>query len=167
MAHYKVFCIFLCSIWTHHSFCCKMILLRCYFCLFSFQAISLDPCRINYRHFWIWHSGLLLMWLIQIYFPVSSVHERLTFSYGPFSSRASLVARMVKNPPAMLETWVQSLGWEDPREEGMATHSSILAWRILWTKEPGGLQSMGSQRVEHDWATDNFHFLTTVHLYMF
>ena len=50
----------------------------------------------------------------------------------------------------MQETRVQSLGQEDPLEEGMATHSSILAWKILWTEEPGGLQSMGSQRVEHD-----------------
>ena len=50
---------------------------------------------------------------------------------------------MVKNLPAMPETRVQSLGWEDPLEEGMATHSSILAWRILWTEEPGGLQSIG------------------------
>jgi len=57
---------------------------------------------------------------------------------------------MVKNLPAMLETWVGSLGWEDPLEEGMAIHSSILAWRIPWTEEPGGLQSVVSQRVEHD-----------------
>ena len=56
----------------------------------------------------------------------------------------------VKSLPAMCETQVQSLGWEELLEEGMATHSSILAWRIPWTKEPGGLQSMGSQRVEHD-----------------
>ena len=54
-----------------------------------------------------------------------------------------MVAQAVKNPPAMLETWVPSLGQEDPLEEGMATHSSILAWRIPWTEEPGGLQSMG------------------------
>ena len=60
---------------------------------------------------------------------------------------------MVKNPPVMQETWVWSLGWEDPLEEGMATHSSILAWRIPWTEEPGGLQSIGLQRVGHDWAT--------------
>ena len=52
---------------------------------------------------------------------------------------------MVKNLPAMEETRVQSLGWEDPLKEGMATHSNILAWRIPWTEEPGGLQSMGSQ----------------------
>ena len=63
---------------------------------------------------------------------------------------ASLVAQMVKNPPAMHETWVQSLGWEDPLEKEMATHSSILAWRIPWAEKPGGLQSMGSQRVGHN-----------------
>ena len=60
---------------------------------------------------------------------------------------ASLVAQMVKNPPAMQETWVRSLGQEDSLEKRMATHSSILAWRIPWTEEPGGLQSMGLQRV--------------------
>ena len=58
----------------------------------------------------------------------------------------SLVDRMVKNPPAMQDTWVQSLGQEDPLEKGMTTYYSILAWRIPWTEEPGGLQSMGSQR---------------------
>ena len=57
---------------------------------------------------------------------------------------------MVKNLPTIQESQVQSLGQEDPLEKGMATHSSILAWRIPWTEEPGGLQSMGSQRVGHD-----------------
>ena len=57
------------------------------------------------------------------------------------------MAQMVKNLPAMQETWVQSQGQEDPLENGMATHSNILAWRIPWTEEPGGLQTMGSQRV--------------------
>ena len=57
---------------------------------------------------------------------------------------------MIKNLPAVQETWVQSLGQEDTLEEGMATHSSILAWRIPWTEEPGGLQSMRLQRVRHD-----------------
>ena len=55
---------------------------------------------------------------------------------------------MVKNMPAMQETWVRSLGWEDPLEKGMATHSSILAWRIPWTEEPHGLQPMGSQEMD-------------------
>ena len=70
--------------------------------------------------------------------------------------KASLVAQMLQNPPAMQETRVLSLGWEDPLEEAMATHSSILAWRIPWTEELGGLQSMGSQRVGHNWATNTF-----------
>ena len=63
---------------------------------------------------------------------------------------ASLVAQRLKCLPAMRETWVRSLGWGDPLEKEMATHSSILAWRIPWTEEPGGLQSTGSQRVGHD-----------------
>ena len=66
------------------------------------------------------------------------------------SEWASLVAQEVKNLLAMLETWVRSLGREDPLEKGMATHSSILAWGILWTEVPGGLQSSGSQRVTHN-----------------
>ena len=66
---------------------------------------------------------------------------------------ASLVAQMVKNLPAVQETWVRSLGREDPLEKGMSTHSNILAWRIPWTEEPGGPQSMGSQRVGHNRAT--------------
>ena len=57
---------------------------------------------------------------------------------------------MVKNPPALWETWVGSLGWEDLLEEGMATYSSILAWKTPWAEESGGLQSMGSKRVRHD-----------------
>ena len=60
------------------------------------------------------------------------------------------MAQTVKNLPAMQETWVQSLGQEDPLEKGMATHSSILAWRTPWTEEPGGLQSMWLQRVRHN-----------------
>ena len=61
-----------------------------------------------------------------------------------------LVAQMIKNLPAVQETWVRSLGWKDPLEKKMATHSSILAWRIPWTEEPGGLESTGSQRVGDD-----------------
>ena len=64
-----------------------------------------------------------------------------------------LVTRRLKPLPAMQETWIQSLGWEDTLEKEMASHSSILAWRIPRTEEPGGLQSTGSQRVGHDWAT--------------
>ena len=60
-----------------------------------------------------------------------------------------------KNLPAMQETWVQTLGWEDPLEEGMTAHSNILAWRIPWTEEPGGLQSIGSQRVNMTEVTEH------------
>ena len=60
------------------------------------------------------------------------------------------MAETVKKLPAMLETWIQSPDWDDPLEKGKATHSSILAWRIPWAEEPGGLQSMESRRVRHD-----------------
>ena len=62
----------------------------------------------------------------------------------------------------MHETWVQSLGWEDPLEKEMATYSSTLAWRIPWTEEPGGLQSIGLQRVGHNWVTNTFTFTTEI-----
>ena len=65
-------------------------------------------------------------------------------------SSVSLVAQLMMNLPTMQETWVQSLGWEDSLEEGVATHASFLAWRIPWTEEPGGLQFMGLKRVRHD-----------------
>ena len=68
------------------------------------------------------------------------------------SLSASLMAQRLKRLPAMRETWVRPLGWEDPLEKEMATHSSILAWRIPWTEEPGRLQSMGSQRVGYDFT---------------
>ena len=73
------------------------------------------------------------------------------------TKEASLVAQRIKHLPAMQETWVRPLVWEDPLEKEMATHSSIPAWRIPWTEEPGGLQSAGSQRVGHDWATSHTH----------
>ena len=67
-----------------------------------------------------------------------------------FQDQASLVAQRLKRLPAMRETWVRSLGRGDSLEKEMATHSSVLAWRIPWTEEPSRLQSMGSQRVGHD-----------------
>ena len=77
-------------------------------------------------------------------------------SYISCIAGASLVAQSVKNLPVVQETWVQSLGWEDPLEKEMATHFSILAWKISWTEEPGGLQSKGSQRVRHNWVTNTY-----------
>ena len=79
-----------------------------------------------------------------------NVKSNMIYTEDIFTVWASLVAQLVKNLPAIWKTWVRSLGWEDPLEEGMATHSSILAWRIPWAEEPGRLQSMGSQRVGHD-----------------
>ena len=73
----------------------------------------------------------------------------------PFLFLCSLVAQRIKHLPAMRETWVRYLGWEDPLEKEMAPHSGILAWRIPWTEEPGGLQSMGSQRVGHEQVINN------------
>ena len=76
------------------------------------------------------------------------------FKANPLLSReTSLVAQRLKHLPPMWETWVQSLGWEDPLEKEMTTHSSIFAWRIPWTEEPGRLRSMGLQRVGHNWVT--------------
>ena len=78
------------------------------------------------------------------------VQNQILYDVIMVSLGASLVAQMVKSLPAVWETGVQSLGGEDALEKEMATHSSIFAWRIPWTEEPGGLQSMGSQRVQHD-----------------
>ena len=89
------------------------------------------------------------------------VTEHSTVHLSTFQSQLWLVgkvfsvAQMVKNLPAMQETWVWPLGQEVPLEKGMAIHSNILAWRIPWTEEPGGFLSMGSQRVGHNWATNN------------
>ena len=101
--------------------------------------------------------------------PPAQIHSRSPLSGGsqallslelvPLVNQVSLVAQMVKNLPAMWETWIWSLGREDPLEKAMATHSIILAWRIPWTEEPGGLHFMGSQRVGQDWASNTFTFL--------
>ena len=89
---------------------------------------------------------------ICIYIIICILTKFHLFNNGPSfqPNYTSLVAQMVKNLPAVQETWVRSLGWEDPLEKEMATHSSIIAWEISWTDEPGELQSMGSQRVGHD-----------------
>ena len=96
------------------------------------------------------------MWLSVVFFVLvrnllSFLDRLITFlpNFG-----ASLVAQVIKSLPAMWETEVWSLGWEDLLQKEMATHSSILAWKIPWTKEPRGLQSMGTQRIIHNWATN-------------
>ena len=75
-----------------------------------------------------------------------------TFHQRNWKALSSLIAQMAKNPRAVQETQVWSLSWEDPLEKGMATQSRILAWRIPWTEEPGGLQCTGSHRAGHDWS---------------
>ena len=82
--------------------------------------------------------------------PNSTLDSTLVLRIAPELDWASLVAQTVKCLSPMLETRVRSLGWEDPLEIEMATHSSTLAWKTPWTEEPGGLQSMGSQRIGHD-----------------
>ena len=89
------------------------------------------------------------MWQVQMFFIFKD--KKSMIYNGIILSKASQVAQWVKNLPAKQETWVWSLGWEDPLEEGMADHSSILAWEIPGTEEPSMLQSKGSQRVGHDW----------------
>ena len=88
----------------------------------------------------------------------------LNGSFAKPTESVSPVAQLVTNLPAMQETWVWSLGWEDPLEEGMATHSSILTWRNPMDRGPGGLQSMGLQRVGHNWATNTFTFTVSVRI---
>ena len=85
-------------------------------------------------------------------------HRRLEIKILQYCTpSASLVAQSVKNLPAVQESCVRSLGWEDPLEKEMATHSSILTWRIPWTEKPGRIKSMGSQRVGHDWVNEQQH----------
>ena len=90
------------------------------------------------------HFQFIFVYCIRECSDFTDLHEAIQLS------QASLVAQLVKTLPAMRKTWVRSLGWEDPLDKGTTTHSSILAWRIPWTEEPGRLQSLGLQRVRHD-----------------
>ena len=105
-------------------------------------------------------NQILIDWLYQSHFyqscDQSTARALLILSLVSVISGVSRVAQMVKNLPAMWETQVRSLDQQDSLEKGMATHSSSLAWRSPWIEEPGGLQSMGSQRVGHSWLTNTF-----------
>ena len=106
-------------------------------------------------------SSILLLWKLQIHSDHPVITRRIRDPGGwsqqsllqtlADDSVALLMAQTVKNLPAMWETQVWPLAWEDPLEKEMATHSSILAWRVPWTEEPGGLQCLGLQNVRHDW----------------
>ena len=109
-------------------------------CLVESQTCSVTqscPCYANLLH----------------HFKQFNSHRQPLCIHTLAKQGASLVAQTIKNPPVLWENQVWSLGWEDPLEKGTATHSGILAWRIPWTEEPGRLQSWGSQRVGHAWAT--------------
>ena len=96
------------------------------------------------------HGGWLYEECVRCHQRSSNTHHFFLLATEPHSLGTSLLTQTVKNLPAMQETQVQSLGWVDPLEKGMATHSSIHASTIPWTEKPGGLQSMGSQRVGHN-----------------
>ena len=128
-----------------------VILIVSYFKLLHYSSNALSITALN-RHSSEWMNEPLSYIIFYIICPP----QKATSSW----LLACLVAKMVKNLPAMQETWVWSLGQEDPLEKGMATHSNILAWKITWTEKPGGLQSIGSQRVRHDWAAS-----THTHIY--
>ena len=134
--------------------------------------------RIGGRFFTIWATREALLKPVVTSNSVDGQWElQLSWGLGTFATTilrslgkdwalkqvgASLVAQRLKHLPAMQETQVQSLGREDPLEKEMATHSSIIPWRIPWMEEPGGLQSMGLQRVGHDWETSLTHSLKQV-----
>ena len=117
----------------------------------SFTEPSSQICSNIIRCCW-WSSHLAVS---APHLAVSAPYKWLFMHRANRPLGASLVAQMVKNLPIMLKAWVWSLGREDPLQKRMATHSSILAWRIPWTEEPGGLQSMGLQRVGQDRVTKN------------
>ena len=131
--------------------------------LIFLPAILIPPCVHPARHF-PWCTlitqlvkNLPAMKETPVLFPRLGRSTGEGIGYSLQYSWASLVAQLVKNPPAMWETWVPSLGWEDPLEKEKATHSSILSWRIQ-----SRIQSMGLQRVRHDWVTFTFAF--TLHI---
>ena len=116
-------------------------------------AVSLNVSVVIYLR-WVIRNELVLPQVLSLFFPLEFFHvmfilESCFYSYY-YYFKASLVAQVVKHLPAMWETQVQFLGREDPLEKGMATHSNILAWRIPWTEEPGGLQSRVLQKVGRD-----------------
>ena len=117
---------------------------------------------------WSNHTDLLYVSECSMFFQIPVTLLMVSLPHGmPFSTLISgfFGDQTVKNLPAVQEIWVQSLGWEDPLEKGMTTHSSILAWRILWTEEPGQLQSMGLQRVWHEWAPNTHSKVWQIHWY--
>ena len=121
----------------------------------NYNKLLIDFCILHFQQN---NNSIIAIYMHNICSLYETVDCYLTFITPFFFIRTSLVAQMVKRLPTMRETWVQSLGQEDLLEKEMATHSSTLAWRIPWIEEPDRLQSMGSQRVRRDWATERLHF---------
>jgi len=117
---------------------------------FCWNSLIITP------HFFYVYLSIYFCCFKSIYFELENNCFTILCWFLPYISMGFPVAQMVKNLLAMQETWVWSLGQEDPLEKGIATHSSILAWRVLWTQERGRLQSMGWQQVGHDWTTNTF-----------
>ena len=123
---------------------------------FNYCSLSLFGGLKKLENFPFW---TILYFHFYLFIKLKDIYwEPTAFQYSSFP----IVAQMVKRLPATQEIWVQSLDWEDPLEKGMATHSNILAWRIPWTEEPAGLQSMGSHRVGQNWVS-NTHPLYSKH----
>ena len=124
----------------------------------SHPLLSSSPLAFNLSK----HQGLIsnesvnytVSWEMEVWFRCLKVWLMIVRSIPYSIKKASLVPQMVKNPHALLETWVQFLGWEDPLEKEMATHSNILVWEIPRTEEPGRLQFMWLQKVGHDWVSN-------------
>ena len=114
-----------------------------------FMARDNSPCaNVISKCMW-WVRDLMPVWVLRHFLSLISMHLVAIWIFS--------VAHMVKNLPAMQETWVRYLGQKDPLEKGMTIHSSILVWRIPWSEKPGGPQSMWSQQVRLDWATNYYY----------
>ena len=124
--------------------------------IISIPCLQMSNSSLSLHHHMLFPSGFSSFVNVCLSVQISPSDTDISQTEQSYLIRAhsnhlvSLVAQMVKHLPAMQETWVRSLGWEDPLEKEMATYSSTLAWKILWTEEPGRLQSMGSQRIGHD-----------------
>ena len=134
----------ICAFWVWFAFLKKKI-----YWIVDLQCCICFQCAVK----WISYTYVC----INMYSFLKAFSSIISY-YKIVSRVASLTAQMLKNLPAMWETQVWSLGWEDPLEKGMSPHCSIRAWRIPQTEETGGLQSMGSPRVRHYWATNTFTF---------
>ena len=132
-----------------HGHCCWSVRKSCWTHCDPMECSTPDSLPFIIIHVfykYIWYAVKMSMTSGDTHIAVVMVNSRNNTCFNH---------RHIKSPPAMWETRVQSLGWGDPLEEGMETHSSILAWRIPWTDEPGSLQYKGSQRVRHHWATQH------------